>query len=440
MKKIPLFVTILVTGAFAIVLVGSAFGATDDTWNNGSTDWNLGTNWSLGSSAGSGNIAVIGSFEGNQTVNLNGNQTVSGVRFSQTGNGTATISPGTPSVSTLTVGADGLSVSSGSGVRAIGANVILSANQTWQNNAASQLQVGTGHTINNAGFFITVNGSGTVNVAGATSGGGGIVKNGSNTLTLSVANSFSGGVSLNSGTLRLGDNQALGTGILTIGAGTALGTQSTQTLNNIANSISVTGNFSFSSGGAGTLTLTGDMNLNGATRMITQNEATVRSINGVVSNGGIVKAGTGTLSLGGINTYTGNTTVSAGTLILADNSQSTFTIGASGVNNQLAGNGTIMLDGDFTFDLTGAGTTLGNSWDIVHIATLIETFGSTFTVNNFFSVNSSLWAKSIGGGKFYNFDETTGLLSVTTVPEPATWGLLVLGLSVTMILRRRKIG
>ena len=46
----------------------------------------------------------------------------------------------------------------------------------------------------------------------------------------------------------------------------------------------------------------------------------------------------GTLTLGGINTYTGNTTVNAGTLVLADNAQLRFAIGAtSGTNNHARG-------------------------------------------------------------------------------------------------------
>ncbi len=172
--------------------------------------------------------------------------------------------------------------------------------------------------------------------------------------------------------------------------------------------------------------------------------------NGVTFSGNITEEGAGNgitfanssatkVTLSDINTYTGNTTVTGGNFTLSDNAGLKFVIGANGVNNQLTGNGTVTLDGDFTFDLSGADATLGNSWNIVDSGTLAETFGASFTVAGFFSVNSTLWAKALGGGEFYNFDETNGVLSVTTVPEPATWALLATGLTISVVFRRRRL-
>ena len=150
--------------------------------------------------------------------------------------------------------------------------------------------------------------------------------------------------------------------------------------------------------------------------------------------GGLTKNGGGILTLTGINAYAGNTTVNAGTLALADNAGLSFVIGASGVNNTVTGSGVATLDGDFTFDLTGASTTPGASWSIVNVGTLAETFGSTFSVNAFTDAGSNLWTKPISGSLFYQFSESTGVLKV--VPEPAT-GVLLSGLSVLVLLRRR---
>ena len=69
--------------------------------------------------------------------------------------------------------------------------------------------------------------------------GSGITKTGTGSLTLSGANTFTGGVTLNAGTLSLGNNAALGTGALTVGAvGTAINV--TGTAATFANDINLT--------------------------------------------------------------------------------------------------------------------------------------------------------------------------------------------------------
>lgn len=443
MKKTHFLSAVLALGVSVAMLVQSATAATNNTWNNGTTDWNLGTNWSSGTKAGSGDIAIFSSVSGNQTINLNGNQAVSGLSFTHVGN--TTLASGTPTTSTLNIGADGIAVSAGGAVNpGINVNVALSANQTWTVDGVNLLAVGSGgKTITNNGFNISIAGNSTVAVTGALTGTGGVVKNGINVLAFYGANTFSGGVTLNSGKLRMDSATALGTGTLTIAGGT-IGTVATTAVT-ASNAVSVTGNFSYSSGNAtvkAVLTLAGPVNLNGATRTITQGETITgfpgHIINGVISNGGIVKEGAGALTLGGVNDYTGNTTVNVGTLILADNSQSAFAIGANGVNNQFNGTGNLTLDGDFFFDLTNAGTTLGDSWTIVS-GTLLETFGSTFSVVGFSDAGGNIWEiTNVNGGRTYQFSEGTGILSVTAVPEPATWALLAASLSVTLILRRRK--
>ena len=71
--------------------------------------------------------------------------------------------------------------------------------------------------------------------------------------------------------------------------------------------------------------------------------------------------------MSGVCTYTGDTVVEAGTLVLADNAGLKFVIGANGVNTKIRGTGTVTLDGDFTIDLTGADKTVGNSWTLVDL-------------------------------------------------------------------------
>jgi len=133
------------------------------------------------------------------------------------------------------------------------------------------------------------------------------------------------------------------------------------------------------------------------------------------TGGGLTKLGTGTLTLSGVNTYTGNTTVSAGGLSLPDNASLKFVIGANGVNTKVTGatTGAIALDGDFEIDVTNAGATLGNSWQIVDSA-LNKTYGATFTVTGF-TLTDGKWIKPANGA-FYSFDTATSRLTVVTDP------------------------
>jgi len=104
------------------------------------------------------------------------------------------------------------------------------------------------------------------------------------------------------------------------------------------------------------------------------------------------------------------------------------------VNNKMAGtaNQTLTLDGDFVFDLTGAAA--NGSWTIVDVASLNETFSSTFTIAGFTEV-ANVWTL-VSGATTYTFTESTGVL--TAVPEPSTALLSGMGIATVLFgLRRR---
>jgi hypothetical protein len=142
------------------------------------------------------------------------------------------------------------------------------------------------------------------------------------------------------------------------------------------------------------------------------------------------------------STYAGNIILAPGTsgnaarsrMALDDNAIMNFVIGASGVNNSISGNGTLTLNGDFAFNLTGATSNLYDAWTIASATS--QSFGDTFTVKDFTDLGGNLWKKGIDVDKWYQFNEATGKLSV--VPEPATWIMLVLGaMGIALYSRKR---
>jgi autotransporter-associated beta strand protein len=176
------------------------------------------------------------------------------------------------------------------------------------------------------------------------------------------------------------------------------------------------------------LTFTGPATMVGGNRQLTvvlgQNDPTksVEFSGGIGDDGSgrnLTKGNSGTLILSGTNTYTGDTIVNGGTLDLAAAGQLQFVIGTNGANNQINGNGTGInnLDGSFNLDLTGADTTLGNSWTLVDTNSVTATFGATFSVKStsgdFFEA-ANVWTLDVGGGNALSFSEDSGVLSVVS--------------------------
>ncbi len=139
------------------------------------------------------------------------------------------------------------------------------------------------------------------------------------------------------------------------------------------------------------------------------------------------------ITFNAVNTFTGNLRVDTNTVgaIFSGTSTWAFKIGASGVNNTISGVGKINLNGLFSFDLTGAGTTLGDSWDLVNHSTLTETYDSTFLVEGFTDNLDDTWSKDIGGGLIYRFDEGTGTLAVVERSTPFEGWAILKGLDGT---------
>ena len=316
-----------------------------------------------------------------------------------------------------------------------------------------------GGNASNSALFLNIASS---NTFGGTLGGVGtnennlaLTKQGAGTLTLSsAANTFTGQVLSDSGTIQVTKLENNGTAS-SVGAGTAsirLGSDATATLEYIGTTDSSTNkvvqigtNAATNTGSAAILnnSASGKLTFTATTFNQVVGAATVaraltlggtytgaaNGITGVIQDhntagGGIVsltKEGASTWALSGANTYTGNTSVTAGTLALADNAQLKFVLGAtSGVNNGISGAGTVTLDGDFVIDTAAADALPSGTWTIVNNSTLTETYGATFTVAGFTDAGSNKWTK-VNGSKLYTFDEATGILTLASAASYASW-------------------
>lgn len=233
---------------------------------------------------------------------------------------------------------------------ATGATLDLAASQTIAGLA------GTGSVTLSGGSLTTGGGNTDTRYAGTISGSGGLTKAGSGVFTLAGANSYTGATNVSAGTLRLDGGSTAGGGALSVASGATLdvngGTVAAGTLS-----------------GAGRVLLgSGSLSAGGTTNS---------SFTGVISGtGSLVKTGTGTLTLGAANTYSGGTTVTGGTL-------------AAGIANPF-GSGVLTVTAPGAVNLANFATTVGGLAGDGNIA-----LGSAvLTVN---SVNSSSYSGVLSG-------------------------------------------
>ncbi|MEO7066879.1 MAG: autotransporter-associated beta strand repeat-containing protein, partial [Rhodanobacter sp.] len=255
-----------------------------------------------------------------------------------------------------------------------------------------------GSIIDNAALVFNQNSAGTF--AGVISGSGSLTQNGNGVLTLSSANSYSGGTIINAGTLQ-GDSSSL-PGNITDNAALVFAQNSAGTFAGVVSGIG-----SLSQSGSGVLTLTGANSYTGGTTIsagtlqgnttslqgdITNNAALVFNQNsagtfaGVISgSGSLTQNGTGVLTLSGANSYTGGTTITSGTLlgnatslygsitnnaavIFEQTNDGTFAGAIAGSGSlSKTGTGLLVLDGQNTF--TGGTTISAGTLEVGDAAT-----------------------------------------------------------------------
>jgi len=311
----------------------------DNTSLGAGASWSLGTatiangavvNVGVGSNVNIGTASVALSAmntAGNATFNIQntvvGNTTVTGRLYlggaSTLGAGTATVTgSGQLYANNGLSGAGGLTLDSNFTGQVIlkgytsysGATVINGGTlQAGDGTATTPLPTAAVITNNGTLIFNTINGS--QSLTNGITGTGNVVLNGggtsaqTNTVTLSGTNTYTGNTTISFGTLNFNnagrlENSAIilsGSAVSVLNVGTMVGT--TPTIKSL-------------SGVAGSSVTLGS-------KTLLVGDATSTTYAGVISGagGGLTKQGNGTMTLSGNNTYTGATTVSAGTLQFA---------------------------------------------------------------------------------------------------------------------------
>ena len=339
--------------------------------------------------------------------------------------------------------------------------------------SAGTLQIGDGGTtgslptniVNNA--TLAFNRSDGSSYSGIISGTGELIKLGPDGITLTGASTYTGPTTISAGTLNFGtDNVLPSTSAVSVNSGANL-------------------NFSNFSGTIGSLAGAGRViSLSGSSIVTTGADHTSTTFTGVISGpGSLIKVGTGTFTLTGINPYTGPTTVAAGTLLnngsivgpLTVNSDAT--LGGSGtiVGLTTITSGGILAPGNSPGTLTftnGLNLDTGSilNFDLgTAAADLIRVSGGTLTgpsgqmIVNLFDSGSftagtyrlidatGATLSNIGTSSFslgstisgydYAFGQSGNSFNITAtvIPEPSTFAVLLLS-SLGLLFRRERQG
>ncbi len=377
-----------------LTLAGGALTATGSAGVSGNITMTAGSTF-----GGTGTLAlsgILGESGGSRTVTKTGTGTLS-LLSSNTYTGATTINAGTMSLAhanalgNFTIGP---TINSGGTLNLNSLALTLGNGITLGLNGNGALGVGALTATGTA----SVTGTGAVSLAGNTTIGGAgaltlnvpitgnfsVTKNGAGTLDLTTASTYNGETTISAGTLALMHSTAAGTGTITVANGAALALNGNGlSINNAlilnGTGISNTGALVDSSVGTAANRYAGTINLATDTAIgVTSSSVTLTLGNVVSGSGALSKVGSGTLVLENTNTYTGATTVNAGTLqaaannVLPDNTALTVAAGAffalngfSDTLGALSGNGTVALGsgaltvGNDATSTTFAGTLTG---------------------------------------------------------------------------------
>lgn len=385
------------SGAGTLTVTGSMSHAGGTTISGGTLEiGNGGTSGSL-----SGNVSNSGTLTFNRSDSIDFGGIVSGTGdLVKKGGGTLTLTGASTYSGDTLIQQGTLKLGTG-GSLAASTDVDIAASATFDlNNHAQTIGrlSGTGEVKLGASGALTVDITTTVAFEGEITGGGSFTKAGTGYLVLTGENTYTGGTTISGGKLQIGSGGTTGS---IAGDVTNNGELIFNRSDDMEFAGQVTGSGKLIQSGIGVLTLTGENNYSGGTRI---NSGTLQigdggtsgSIIGNVENGGIlafnrsddiefsgvitglgglVKDGGGKLTLTGANYFKGNTEIKDGTLQVGDGGTSgqitgnVINDGALIFNrsddidfgSEISGTGDLVKDGDGVLTLRGDATHTGGT-------------------------------------------------------------------------------
>lgn len=384
-----------------LALTSNGASAADATWNGTTADYNTGTNWNTSAAPGSSDTATFDNTATNQSVTFSSSPTSVGGWTFNSGTYDFTIGSGQhltfDNAGIINNGAnivDSFAITNNGRLDFYGTSSVSggSLSTTITTNSGGTTYIGDTASGDNARFYMY--GTGSLDISGLTNSGttvglfggsgdiflgsknltfasdsvvatfsgviqdggdsggtgGSLTKGGSaSILTLSGANTYTGGTAINSGTVVIGNDSALGTGDVTMASGANMFFAGDYTL---ANNFGLTGDTYFNVSTGSSSTLTGIISDTGGTP-------------GVLN-----KSGSGTLTLSGANNYTGGTKVT-GLLFVG--------------NDSALGTGDVTMAAGTTLGFTSGVLTLANNFGLTGDPTFFVDTGNTDTISGVIS-------------------------------------------------------
>jgi autotransporter-associated beta strand protein len=328
----------------------------------------------------------------------------------------------------------------------------------------------SGNTTVNGGGQLVFDRSDASSYSGTISGAGAVVKVNTGAMTLSASNSYSGTTTLFAGSLVADNADALGTGNITFSSGGGN-----------------TGTIRYTAASAGTDWGARFKNSTGTIRLDTDghNVALAGAIDSSNTQG-LVKSGSGSLTLSGANAYTGTTAVTAGVLELASTGGGAAAGGTSALSvgtgatlllsqsDQVNNGATVTLSGGTIQRASGVSEVFGNlnltaasaldfgngSSGFLRFGTYAQdTESALLTVQNFFQGNSLVFSQNLVSAGYLDASSSgnynngyfafadgfttswngTDTFTITAIPEPSTY-LAAAGLLAMMLWSCRRPG